>query len=97
MDGLKQNTFILLVISIIANVLSYPMIVYENQENQNYKQYEVPTSKLVKNSENPMIIYENQEDGNNISHEVPTNKVVKRSARFPNSFEEVPEYQENQV
>ena len=51
MVGPRQNVLIFFVITVgIANVFAYPMVVFENQDNGNYKTHEIPTTSLVKRS-----------------------------------------------
>ena len=46
MVGPRQNVLIFFVITVgIANVFAYPTVVFENQDNGNYKNHEIPTKR----------------------------------------------------
>ena len=51
MVGIRQNVLIFFIITLeVANVFAYPMVIFENQDNGNYKTHEIPTTTVVNKS-----------------------------------------------
>ena len=61
MDGLKVNILIFAMITMVATTVAYPMVIYPFQDDGNsYSLHEIPTTRLVKKSENQDFNLEGQ-------------------------------------